>query len=141
MNRICLMLTFSWIAVSGLPAGGEADGPTRSPITVHVLDTSLGKPAAGLTVVLERAEGKEWRQLGTGKTDAQGRIDNLLAKDQPLPIGVCRLTFESGAYFGVTKTKTFYPRITVIFEIDDTTQHYHMPLTLSPFGYSTYRGG
>jgi 5-hydroxyisourate hydrolase len=97
MNRICLLLAFSWMVGSALSAGGEADVPSRSPITVHVLDTTLGKPAAGLTVVLERAEGKEWRQLGSGKTDAQGRIDKLLSKDQPVPTGVYRLTFESGA--------------------------------------------
>jgi 5-hydroxyisourate hydrolase len=141
MNRMCCLLAFSWVALSGLPAGGEAEPPARSPITVHVLDTGRGKPAAGLTVVLERAEGQDWRKVATAKTDGAGRIENLLPADKPVATGAYRLTFDSGAYFAASKTRTFYPHIVVIFEIDDPKEHYHVPLILSPFGYSTYRGG
>jgi 5-hydroxyisourate hydrolase len=140
MNRTRVLLTLSWVALSGLPAGGEAEPPARSPITVHVLDTSRGKPAVGLTVVLEQADGEAWRKVSTAKTDDHGRIDKLLPADKPVAAGVYRLTFDSGAYFAASKTKTFYPQIVVIFQIDDPKEHYHVPLILSPFGYSTYRG-
>jgi 5-hydroxyisourate hydrolase len=141
MNRTCLLLSLSWVVVPSLPAGGGAEGPARSPITVHVLDSSRGKPAAGLTIVLEQAEGKEWRKVATAKTDENGRIEKLLPADKPVAAGTYRLTFDSGAYFAESKTKTFYPQIVVIFEIDNPKEHYHVPLILSPFGYSTYRGG
>lgn len=112
----------------------------RSPITVHVLDTSRGKPAARVAVTLEQAEGKEWRELAKGKTDDDGRVETLLPKNKPVTAGIYRVTFESGAYFSESKTRTFYPRITVFFEVVDPKEHYHIPLLLSPFGYSTYRG-
>jgi 5-hydroxyisourate hydrolase len=140
MNRTHLLLALCWLAASALPAGGEAEPPSRSPITIHVLDTGRGKPAVGIAAVLERAEGETWRQVGTAKTDDHGRIDKLLPADKPVVAGVYRLTFDSGAYFAASKTKTFYPQIVVIFQIDDPKEHYHVPLILSPFGYSTYRG-
>ncbi len=141
MNRTCLLLAFLWLAVSVLHAGGEADAPPRSPITVHALDTSRGKPAGGLAVTLEQAEGKEWRKIASAKTDDQGRIEALLPEGKSLSAGVYRLTFDTGAYFAASKTRTFYPHVVVTFQIDDPKEHYHVPLTLSPFGYSTYRGG
>lgn len=140
MARISLLLTLPWVALSALPVGGEAESPARSPITVHVLDTSRGKPAAGVAVILEQADAKEWRELAKGKTDGDGRIETLLPKNKPVSAGIYRITFESGAYFAESKTKTFYPRITVMFEITDPKEHHHVPLLLSPFGYSTYRG-
>lgn len=121
-----------------LPIAGAE--PERSPITIHVLDTSRGKPAVGVAVVLEQADGKEWRELARGKTDGDGRVAALLPKGKPVAAGVYRVTFETGAYFAESKTRTFYPRITVLFEVVDPKEHYHIPLLLSPFGYSTYRG-
>lgn len=121
-------------------AAHGAEETERSPVTIHVLDTSRGKPAASVAVMLEQADGKEWREAAKGKTDKNGRIDNLLPRNKPLVPGIYRITFESGAYFAESKTKTFYPQITVYFEIADPTEHYHIPLLLSPFGYSTYRG-
>ena len=121
-------------------AAQGAEQTERSPITIHVLDTSRGKPAASVAVTLEQADGKEWRETAKGKTDKNGRIDHLLPGKKPLAAGIYRVTFESGAYFAESKTKTFYPQITVYFEIADPTEHYHIPLLLSPFGYSTYRG-
>lgn len=140
MNRTCLLLALTCVALSGLPAGGEVESP-RSPITVHVLDSSRGKPAVGLTALLERAEGKGWREVAKGRTDDRGRIEGLLPADKPMAAGTYRLTFDSGTYFGGSKIKTFYPQIVVIFEVENTKEHYHVPLILSPHGYSTYRGG
>ncbi len=139
MNLNMFVLGVSLMAMLPLPACAEPD-VGRSPITVHVLDTSRGKPAGGLSVVLEQADGKEWRELARGKTDGDGRIETLLPRNKPVTAGVYRITFESGAYFAEGKTKTFYPRILVIFEITEPKEHYHVPLLLSPFGYSTYRG-
>lgn len=126
-------------AMLTLPVCGGVEAG-RSSITVHVLDTSRGKPAAGIAVILEQADGKEWRELAKGKTDGDGRIETLLPKSKPVLAGIYRITFESGAYFAESKTKTLYPRITVLFEVVEPKEHYHIPLLLSPFGYSTYRG-
>jgi 5-hydroxyisourate hydrolase len=134
------LLTVSVAAVAlFLPAGSSAEAE-RAPITIHVLDTARGKPAAGIVVILERANGQEWRELGKGKTDGNGRIETILPKGQPVVAGTYRITFESGAYFAEQKVKTFYPRVVVLFEVVDPKEHYHIPLLLSPFGYSTYRG-
>jgi 5-hydroxyisourate hydrolase len=110
---------------------------SRSPITTHVLDTALGRPAAGVAVVLQRAD--DARELARGATDADGRIGDLLAPGSLEP-GRYRLTFDTGSYFAASSRTSFYPRVTVEFEIVDAAQHYHVPLLLSPFGYSTYRG-
>jgi 5-hydroxyisourate hydrolase len=124
--------------ISPLTCG--AAEPSRSPITVHVLDTNRGKPAADMPVVLEQAEGKEWREIGKAKTGADGRIENLLPKDKRFVAGVYRVTFDTGAYFADNKMKTFYPQVVITFAVEKPTEHYHVPLILSPFGYSTYRG-
>ncbi len=110
-----------------------------SPITTHVLDTSRGRPAEGVAVLLERLAGNVWKELARGVTNADGRASSL-----PMPgsleKGVYKLTFETGAYYRGLKTACFYPSVSVLFEIQDPAQHYHVPLLLSPFGYSTYRG-
>jgi len=109
-----------------------------SGITTHVLDTSRGRPAAGVPVVLERAVDSGWQPVGRGTTDADGRVGDLLS-GRPED-GRYRLTFDTGAY------SRFYPEVTVTFEVSVTfvvghdEEHYHVPLLLSPFGYSTYRG-
>ena len=112
-----------------------------SGITTHVLDTARGRPAAGLPVTLEiqLADGG-WKLLGHGPTDADGRQRNLLPEGAPLVRGVYRLLFETAAYFTANGLEGFYPRVTVVFEVRDPAQHYHVPLLLSPHGYSTYRG-
>ena len=112
-----------------------------SAITTHVLDTSRGRPAAGVAVRLEAltAEGTV-TVLGRGATDADGRLRTLLPEGTPLAAGTYRLTFETGAYFGEGEAAGFYPRMAIDFEVRDAAQHYHVPLLLSPFGYSTYRG-
>ena len=112
-----------------------------SPITTHVLDTSLGKPASGVAVVLEIHAGTErWKELGRGVTDLNGRIAAFNPPLVGLERQVYRLRFSTGAYFAARHVRTFYPEIPVVVEIEDPSQHYHVPLLLSPFGYSTYRG-
>ena len=112
----------------------------RSPITTHVLDTAAGRPAAGVAVRLEcKSEAGQWTRLAEGVTDADGRIMDLLAAGR-LMIAVYRMTFATGEYFQATGTVGFYAEVSVVFEIRRPDEHYHVPLLLSPFGYSTYRG-
>ncbi len=109
-------------------------------LSTHILDTSLGKPAAGVAIVLERRDAAgHFLELGRGVTDADGRQRTLLG-DLVLQSGVHRLTFDTGAYFARAGIRGFYPSVTVLFEILDPSQHHHVPLLLNPFGYSTYRG-
>lgn len=113
---------------------------TISPITTHVLDTALGRPAAGIAVELEtHNETAQWDCIATGETDDDGRIMDLLAPGS-LQTGRYRLTFATGDYFRQHAIEGFYPVVQIEFEIRESDQHYHVPLLLSPFGYSTYRG-
>jgi 5-hydroxyisourate hydrolase len=109
-------------------------------LSTHVLDTSAGRPAPGVGVTLERNEAGGPRTLGRGTTDPDGRCRDLLPSGTPLEAGVYRLSFDSGAYFAARGLATFYPRVEVVFEITSPAEHHHVPLLLSPFGYSTYRG-
>ena len=107
-----------------------------SAITTHVLDTSLGRPAAGVTVSLER-DGVE---LGRGITDNDGRCRTLLVDGVRPACGLHRLTFDVGAYFASGGRTTFFPTVEIVFEVTAPAEHHHVPLLLSPFAYSTYRG-
>ena len=111
-----------------------------SAITTHVLDTSMGRPAAGIAVHLERATGTGWETLGRAQTDQDGRVGAIVPSDTPVTAGLYRLTFDVGAYFERSQTRTFYPAVTITFRVDEAGSHYHVPLLISPFGYSTYRG-
>jgi 5-hydroxyisourate hydrolase len=111
-----------------------------STITTHVLDTALGRPAAGVSVSLERlASSETGAQIGAGMTNDDGRITDLMAPGQRLDPGTYRLRFETGAYFARDGRESFYPVVQVTFRIT-ADAHYHVPLLLNPFGYSTYRG-
>jgi 5-hydroxyisourate hydrolase len=111
-----------------------------SHITTHVLDVSLGCPAANVAVILEtQSTGGTWAESARGATDADGRLREW-ASAKTLPAGVYRLTFDTGAYFTARKVASLYPQVVIVFEVRDPQEHYHMPLLLSPFGYSTYRG-
>jgi len=110
----------------------------KSPITTHVLDTSIGRPAAGVPVVLYRVSPSGDIRLGEGATDSDGRILDLCAG--PLEPGRFRITFVVGPYFFGRGVSCFFPEVSILFEITDASQHHHVPLLLSPFGYSTYRG-
>lgn len=111
-----------------------------SGITTHVLDTSRGRPAEGVPATLELESAGGWKLIGKGVTNSDGRITDLVAKDSDLSAGVYRLIFDTGKYFADRQTRSFYPQVTVVFQVEDASQHYHVPLLLSPFGYSTYRG-
>lgn len=110
-----------------------------SPITTHVLDTSTGRPAAGVPIVLEKDETQGWRKLGSGETDADGRLKTLLPQGHLLTPGMYRLTFDTRTYFSTSARSTFFPSVTITFQVS-ASEHHHVPLLLSPFGYSTYRG-
>lgn len=107
-----------------------------SAVTTHVLDAAAGAPATGIAVRLERADGAA--ELGRAATDDDGRARDI-GPDR-LDAGDYRLTFDTGEYFARTGTDTFYPQVQITFRIADPAQHYHVPLLLSPFAYSTYRG-
>jgi 5-hydroxyisourate hydrolase len=111
-----------------------------SGITTHVLDTARGRPAAGVPVTLEaRGEGG-WAAVGRGVTDADGRLRDLLPSDFILREGEYRLTFDAGAYLSASGAGGFYPEVVVSFVVRDAASHYHVPLLLGPYGYTTYRG-
>lgn len=119
-----------------------------SGISCHVLDTALGRPAAGVVVRLERLDGpdvspagvtKSWRVLGEAHTNEDGRA-LALSGANVIASGQHRITFETAAYFRRTNQALFYPQIQVLFSVAAPSDKYHIPLLLSPFGYSTYRG-
>lgn len=114
-----------------------------SHITTHVLDAAAGRPAAGIVVVLQARSAEQpaeagWGEVARGATDADGRITDL--GPDTLPEGTYRLTFATGDYFDALGVDAFYPEVTVAFRVRSADQHYHVPVLLSPFAYSTYRG-
>jgi 5-hydroxyisourate hydrolase len=112
-----------------------------SAITTHILDTSKGRPASGVPVTLEiQAAEQSWELIGKGRTDADGRLKELLPEKHLLAGGIYRLTFNTSLYFASENVESFYPEVVVIFHVRDEAQHYHVPLLLNPYGYSTYRG-
>lgn len=107
-----------------------------SGISTHVLDTVHGLPAAGISIALElQAAPGTWQHIGAGVTDDNGRAQHLLPMNQELKEGVYRLTFQTAKYID-----GFYPEVVVVFQVRNASQHYHVPLLLSPYGYTTYRG-
>ena len=111
-----------------------------SAITTHILDLSRGQPAKGVAVILEVRVGDGWQVLSGGQTDADGRLKDLLPAHFNLTAGVYRLTFRTSDYFTAQGVESFYPEVTISFIVTDAAAHYHVPLLVSPFGYSTYRG-
>jgi 5-hydroxyisourate hydrolase len=112
-----------------------------SRITTHVLDTARGLPGAGMRVALDRQTSPEsWTELASGVTDADGRLVDLLAESADLSAGTYRLRFATAAYFHSLGVRCFFPEVQVLFQIDNPHGHFHIPLLLSPYGYTTYRG-
>lgn len=109
-----------------------------SGITSHVLDTSRGAPAANIEVTLELKSGDDWQSVGGGTTNDDGRVPDLITSD--LSAGHYRINFMVADYFAAMNQSSFYPVVRIEFSVDDAAQHYHVPLLLNPFGYSTYRG-
>jgi 5-hydroxyisourate hydrolase len=109
-------------------------------ISTHVLDTAQGKPAEDVPVRLERREASgEWLLLGSSRTDGDGRCGQL-APDAVLPAGLYRLAFDTASYFAAQKIDGLYPLVEITFQVRDGESHLHIPLLLSPNGYTTYRG-
>ena len=110
-----------------------------SQLTTHILDTTKGKPAEGVSIVLFQQSNENWKQLTMASTNADGRIPNLLNKEVILEPGTYKLKFETKEYFAKQGIQSFYPFVEITFTITGS-EHYHIPLLLNPFGYSTYRG-
>jgi len=119
-----------------------------STISTHVLDTSIGKPAPGVAVLLERVrDGKgdpaidqRDANLGAGTTDKDGRLRDFVSAGAVLGEGTYRLRIDVGEYFARHLRSTFFPEVVIVFQIDAPDEHYHVPVLISPYGYSTYRG-
>jgi 5-hydroxyisourate hydrolase len=112
-----------------------------SPITTQVLDTANGKPAAGIAAVLERkTHTAGWQAIAEGTTDLDGRINDLLSTKEAFLPGHYRFIFETGAYYLLQGTESFFPQVTVSFAVKDPMQHYHVPVLVSPFSYTAFRG-
>lgn len=105
-------------------------------LSTHVLDASIGRPAAGVAVRLEQRDGADWRELAVAATDADGRLKDLPAATG----GDYRLVFGTGDYFAQRGIQAFHPEVAVAFRITDPAEHHHVPLLLSPYSYTTYRG-
>ena len=111
-----------------------------SGITTHVLDLKSGLPARAVAVRLEIRSADRWMSLGDRVTDDDGRVRDFIAPGAKLDAGLYRLTFRTGEYFRAQGTAAFHPEVAVTFEITDASRHHHVPLLISPFGYTTYRG-
>jgi 5-hydroxyisourate hydrolase len=108
-------------------------------LSTHILDTAIGKPAAGVSLVLSRLEDDAWAEIGQGSTDADGRSKALLG-DAPLEAATYRIRFATAAYFAAQNLTGLYPYVEIVFTVREPAQHYHIPLLLTANGYSTYRG-
>jgi 5-hydroxyisourate hydrolase len=109
-------------------------------LSTHVLDTSIGRPAADVAVTVYRRDGTDWTPVGSGFTDGDGRIQALLERDAQPAAGEFRIVFDVARYFSARRVESFYGQVTVEFNVRDAAAHYHVPLLVSPYGYSTYRG-
>jgi 5-hydroxyisourate hydrolase len=110
-----------------------------SQVTSHVLDTTTGKPAEGIRAMLYKGGNVEWTEITRGITNKDGRIPKLLPTDEAVEQGIYKIRFETKDYFDKNQIATFYPYVEIIFEVT-SSEHYHIPLLLNPFGYTTYRG-
>ena len=108
-------------------------------LSTHILDTALGKPAAGVALVLSRETGDGWSEIGRGSTDADGRCRTLLG-EHTLERATYKLRFETAPYFAAQKNAGLYPYVEIVFSAADPSQHYHIPLLIAANGYTTYRG-
>ena len=112
----------------------------QNPLSVHVLNLQDGLPSSEVKVSLEEQKNGKWVQLSQATTNEQGRIPALYPEGKKLEKGMYKVTFNTGDWFKENKQKSFFPEVPVIFEVDGSVEHYHIPLLLSPYGYSTYRG-
>lgn len=135
MKKLTYLMAGALLATSA-GAALAADNP----LSVHVLNLENGLPSSSVGVRLEQQQGENWTKLNSGTTNEQGRIPALFPEGKKLEQGVYRVTFETGDWFKKHDTATFFPEVPVIFSVDASVEHYHIPLLLSPYGFSTYRG-
>lgn len=112
----------------------------QNPLSVHVLNLENGLPSGNVKVTLEAQQNDKWTEISSSTTDDQGRINDLYPKDTALQKGVYKVTFKTGDWFRQKNQRSFFPEVPVVFVIDGSLDHYHIPLLISPYGYSTYRG-
>lgn len=132
-----LRITLTALSLSAISSLALAAG---NPLSVHVLNLENGLPSPGVNVTLEKHVDNGWQPLAQGVTNEQGRIGELFPAKLAFEAGEYRVVFKTGEYFKKTGRETFFPEIPVIFEVKNAEQHYHIPLLLSPYGFSTYRG-
>jgi 5-hydroxyisourate hydrolase len=135
MKNHIVNLSFAMLLFSPTMALSE----DKKSLSVHVLNQQTGRPAHGVEVRLEHKQGESWNVLNMASTDANGRIEALWPENKLQP-GEYRVVFKTGKYFSEQKQQSFFPEIPVEFYIMDTNSTYHIPLLLSQYGYSTYRG-
>lgn len=135
MNKFSGLLLLSSIAFA--PVAFSAPMGTLS---VHILNQQTGTPPPGVTVTLEKQQQGTWAMLASGKTDHDGRIKSLYPEDQDMQPGVYKVTFKTGDYFQSQKLSSFFPEVPVLFTVTKTNEKLHIPLLLSQYGYSTYKG-
>lgn len=128
-----LFTVLALAGISQLAAGAN-------PLSVHVLNLQDGLPSPQVKVTLERQDGPQWTQLASGETDGNGRIPALFPENAPFAKGVYRVTFKTGEWYAARHTESFFQEVPVIFKADGVAPHTHIPLLISPFGFSTYRG-
>lgn len=109
-------------------------------LTTHVLDTARGAPASGVVVICEAETDRNFVEVARGTTDIDGRLKTLFPENAPVTPGVYRLTFEISPYFAAFGEQSLYPQVQIVFQTRAGEHHYHVPLLVSPFGYTTYRG-
>lgn len=135
MKKSTALLMLSSLAFA--PAAFSAPVGTLS---VHILNQQTGVPSSDVTVTLEKEQQGNWAQLASGKTDQDGRIKSLYPQDKEMEPGVYRVVFKTGDYFKSQKADSFFPEIPVLFTVTRTNEKLHIPLLLSQYGYSTYKG-
>ncbi|XP_069130106.1 5-hydroxyisourate hydrolase-like isoform X3 [Argopecten irradians] len=119
---------------------GQVSSGSSPPLTTHILDTARGRPAQGVAMTLSKLDQSgQWQTVETGITNTDGR-GGFFGSSDMWTAGTYKLYFDTGAYFASLHTKGFYPYVEVAFHVEDPGQHYHVPLLLSPYSYSTYRG-
>ena len=123
-----------------LAAMGGTAMAADNPLSVHVLNIENGLPSPDVNVTLEQKQDDGWEELNAAVTGDNGRINALYPDDMALENDTYRVTFDTGEWFNNHDTETFFPKVPVIFEINGSLEHYHIPLLLRPYGYSTYRG-
>lgn len=136
-----MKLTFQKILLTAaLSLAATFASAANNPLSVHVLNTQDGLPSPNVKVTLEQMKDGKWLELSTAVTNQQGRVSALYPEGKKLENGTYKVTFKTGQWFKEKKIDTFFPEIPIIFSVDGKVEHYHIPLLLSPFGYSTYRG-